>query len=643
MTVRRRLILSILSVVAISGGVSSLIGGYLLRRHLNQQAEDRVRQDLNAAREFYNQRLQTMEIGLRFTALGERFSQAVAAKDIAYLSPRLDAVRADLKLDALCVTDSSGNVIHRAHSPGYTGDSIAGDRLIRLVLDGQEVASGTILVPADVLEKEDSSLARRARIPILPTPKAVPSHVLELDSGMMLCSAASVRDPQGNLQGVLRAGALVNRHYALVDEVQNTVFRDELYRGKLLGTATIFQNDVRISTNVQRDDGKRAVGTRVSAEVYDHVLRQGKTWLGPAWVVNDWYISAYEPIYDLDNKPIGMLYVGVLRQKFSDLALRTFSIFALVTLAGVLAAAVIGWKLANSISRPIGNLASASVAISRGEFSQVLHVESADEIGSLTQTFNTMAQSLEERDEELKKATRLQLTRSERLASIGRLAAGVAHEISNPLTGALTFAHMLLRNAPENSQEKEDIQTIIDATTRCKEIVRGLLNFSRQSEPEKTLSDLNGLVREALNLIQNQARISRVQVAPEFDPHLPQLLIDANQIQDVVVNLIVNAIDAMPDGGRLTVRTRSAAENAITWAELEISDTGCGIPEDDLERIFDPFFTTKQTGKGTGLGLAIAYGIVSEHGGHINVASKVNSGTTFTVRLPLTSEEQGGE
>jgi len=633
------MILSMLSVVAISGGVSTLVGGYMLWRQLSHETENRVRQDLNAAREFYNHRLGSMVTVLQYTALDERFSQAVAEKDVGYLAARLNAVRRSAGFDLSCVTDEAGRVIHRAHNPGYSGDSLTGDRLVKSVLKNSKPISGTILVPIETLKREEPALAERAGIQILDTPKARPSDRTELDSAMMLWAAVPVYRPGGRLAGVLRAGVLLNRNYGLVDQVQNTVFRDERYRGKLLGTATIFQDDVRISTNVQRNDGTRAIGTRVSAEVYDHVLGQGETWLGPAFVVNDWYISAYEPIYDIDKKAIGILYVGVLQRKFSDITLRTFTVFALVASLGLLAAGVVAWKLAGGVSRPISSLASASAAIAGGDFSQKLPVGARDEIGSLTRAFNTMARSLKERDELLQQQARLQLTRSERLASIGRLAAGVAHEINNPLTGVLTFAHMLRKDAPEGSQQREDIQTVIDATTRCKKIVRGLLDFSRQGEPEKKLSDLNEVLREALNLTQNQARIGRIEVAEEMDPVLPQLVIDANQIQEVAVNLLFNAMDAMPDGGNLTVRTRCLDEKDGKWVEFDVSDTGCGIPAENLEQVFDPFFTTKPAGQGTGLGLATAYGIVTQHGGRINVSSEADRGTTVTVRLPVVPEE----
>jgi len=643
MTLRGRIVASLIFVVAISGGISSLIGGYLLQRHLGQEARNRVRQDLNAAREFYRQRLNSMEEALFYTSLGERFSLAVAEKDLTYLSVRLNKVHKNANFDILCITDSAGQVIYRAHHPEFSGDSLEEDRLVSAVLKSKEVISGTILISREKLEKENSLLAEQATISILSTPMAKPSKESQLTAGMMLCSAVPVYRNDGELAGVLRAGIVLNRNYNLVDQVQGTVFHAEQYDNKPLGTATIFQNDVRISTNVLREDGSRAIGSRVSAEVYDYVLQQGKTWVDRAWVVNAWYISAYAPIYDPEDRAIGMLYVGVQERKFRDIAWHTLTIFALLTFTGLLIATFIAWKLADSISRPVRSLVSASGIIAQGNFSHTLTVQSKDEIGSLTQSFNLMAQSLQERDERLKELTNLQLTRSECLASVGRLAAGVAHEINNPLTGVLTFAHMLLKSMPKNSQEHKDVETIITATTRCRDIVQGLLSFSRQNEPEKKVSNLNDILRQALNLVQHQAGLNHIRITEEMDSALPALSLDSNQIQEVAVNLMVNAMDAMSEGGELTINSRANDENGTSWAEFSISDTGCGIPAENLERIFDPFFTTKQEGAGTGLGLAVSYGVVTKHGGQINVASEVNQGTTFTVRLPILVKEQGHE
>lgn len=637
------------SVVAISGGIATMIGGYLLWCHLRRQAQNHVRENLNAVRAFYDERLNAMAAPLRYTALGESFSQAVAAKEINYLAPRLEAVRKGASLDTLYVTDAEGRVIHRSHRPGVSGDLAASDRLVGSVLGGGGIVTGALLVPIEALERESPSLARRARIRIVATAKAVPSDRTELDAGLMLCAAAPVHGGDGKLVGVLRAGILLNRNDELVDQVQATTFRGEQYKGKPLGTATVFQQDVRISTNVLRQDGSRAIGTRVSAEVHDRVLAQGRAWLGRAWVVNDWYLSAYGPIRDMDGRPIGMLYVGVLQRRFSDAAMRTMLTFSLVTVGGLLAAALVAWKLADRISRPIRSLADASEAIARGEALETVRLNSAarrgsgDEIDTLVRAFEAMVESLRERDELLKQRTRLQLTRSERLAAVGRLAAGVAHEINNPLTGILTFSHMLLRDAPDGSREQEDLKAIIDATTRCRDITRGLLNFSRQNEPQKSLSSLNGVLAEALSLTRNQAHLKQVAIVDQLSEDLPPLVMDPYQIQEVAVNVILNAIDATPPGGTLRVSTRPVEKDGAKAAQFEITDTGCGMGPKDLERIFDPFFTTKPPGKGTGLGLAMSYGIVTEHGGEITVASQVDQGTTVTVHLPVEAREQHDE
>ena len=634
MTLRARTLLSMLSVVTISGGICAFIGSHLLWQHLDLEARNRVQQDLNATMEFYRQRLESAGASLRYTALGERFSEAVTGRDAAYLTPRLAKVRQIAGLDMLYVTDAQGRVIHRAHREEGSGDSVGDDPLVRQVLDGADVVTGTIILSEASLRRESSELARQARIELLPTAKAAPSDTSELDGGMMLSAAAAVRDHSGRLAGVLRAGVLLNRNNELVDQVQNTVFRGERYGGKPLGTATIFQNEVRISTNVLREDGQRAIGTRVSAEVYRQVLGEGKTWLGRAWVVNDWYMSAYAPLRDVNQASIGMFYVGVQERKFRDTAIQTWATFGAVTLAGMAAAVLLAWKLAGSIAGPVRRLAQASEAIARGDFTRKVPVHSSDEIGALADSFNTMAQSLHDRDELLKQQTRQYLTRSERLAAVGRLAAGVAHEINNPLTGVLTFASLLHKEAPPGSRQQEDLQTILDATLRCRDVVKGLLNFSRKNEPQKRSCDLNSVLRDALSLTRNQAHLNQIRLVEELDDHLREVVVDPFQIQEVAVNVILNAIDAMADGGTLTVRSRRVREDQAEWAEFEVADTGCGIAPEDLDRVLDPFFTTKPPGKGTGLGLAISYGIVTEHGGEIRLASQLHQGTTVTVRLP---------
>jgi two-component system NtrC family sensor kinase len=223
--------------------------------------------------------------------------------------------------------------------------------------------------------------------------------------------------------------------------------------------------------------------------------------------------------------------------------------------------------------------------------------------------------------------------RSEKLASIGRLAAGIAHEINNPLTSVLTFSSLLLRRT-EKEEQKEKLDIIVKETTRCREIVRDLLNFARHGEPKKEKCSINQVIESALSLTKNQLKVSEMRIAVQKElGELPLLQLDPNQMLEVIVNIIINALDAMAEGGELGIKT-GLTEDAKA-VEIKISDTGYGISKENLEKVFDPFFTTKEVGKGTGLGLAVTYGIIDGHNGTIDVESEVGKGTTFVIRLPL--------
>jgi signal transduction histidine kinase len=232
-----------------------------------------------------------------------------------------------------------------------------------------------------------------------------------------------------------------------------------------------------------------------------------------------------------------------------------------------------------------------------------------------------------------RKMNEQRLMRSEKLASIGRLAAGIAHEINNPLTSVLTFSSLLLRKA-EIEDQKEKLEIIVKETTRCRQIVRDLLNFARQGEPKKEECSINQVIESALSLTKNQLKMSemRIVVKKELE-ELPLLQLDLDQMLEVFVNIIINAIDAMPQGGELHFTTRLAQGGKTV--EIRASDTGYGIPRENLAKVFDPFFTTKDAGKGTGLGLSVTYGIIDRHNGTIDVESEIGKGTTFIIKLPV--------
>jgi len=259
---------------------------------------------------------------------------------------------------------------------------------------------------------------------------------------------------------------------------------------------------------------------------------------------------------------------------------------------------------------------------------------SRDAIEGWTQTLEHRVQ---ERTQELQRVQD-QLIRAGKMAALGELAAGVAHEINNPLTGVLTFSSLMLKKADENHPWRKDLENIVQQTTRCRNIVKGLLDFARQRKPDKKEWDIHFLIDNTLTLIEKQAPFQNIKIDKQFKTGIPLLFVDGDQIQQVFMNILLNAADAMAgEGGRLTIKT----DSRDGLAEVSFTDTGYGISKEHLSKLFDPFFTTKETGKGTGLGLAISYGIVQSHGGDIEVESQVGKGSTFRIKLPI--EKPNGE
>jgi two-component system NtrC family sensor kinase len=223
---------------------------------------------------------------------------------------------------------------------------------------------------------------------------------------------------------------------------------------------------------------------------------------------------------------------------------------------------------------------------------------------------------------------------SERLAVVGQLAAGVAHELNNPLQGIVAYSHLLLERLAADDHHRSSLEKIVGQADRCIAIVRALLDFSRPTAPKKQSSDMNSLLRECVELVEAQVLFLNIEINLSLNSALRLVMVDPSQIQQVFVNLIINAAEAMDGDGRLAI----TAHQLDGEVEIEFSDTGPGIAAEDLELVFDPFFSTKEATHGTGLGLAISYGIVREHQGSITVASEVGAGATFVVRLPITAD-----
>ena len=634
-----RLMLSFLLVIVIISVAFVAAGVQLIQNRIVAEAQEMVRRDLNAAREIYLGYQRTINDVVRLTA--ERFflRDALQSGGLDAAAAELVRVRSSEGLDILTVTDSSGNVLVRASNPESTDGGQSRDPLVLAVLSTAQPIAGTVIVSAGDLQRESPVLAERAYIRFIETPKARPRSETEETSGMVLEAAAPVLDSSGHLLGVVYGGMLLNGRFEIVDEIKQTVFEGLTYGGQDIGTATIFQDDVRISTNVRNEDGSRAIATRIQEEVYNRVVGEGRPWIGRAYVVNSWYITAYEPIRDPSGRIIGILYVGLLEQKYVDIRRDTVLIFLAITLLGALACMALSYFIARRVSVPIGRLASASREVAKGNLDAKVQITSSDEMGELADAFNVMAAALKERDERLRDFATKKIMESERLALIGQLSANVAHELNNPLQGIVTYSHLLLERQPREDSSTELIQKIVTQANRCRDIIRGLLDFSRQRKPDKTVCNVNSVLQECVSLLKDQALFHNIQLEESLQDDIPMAVIDPSQIERVFMNMIINAAEAMEDGCRLILATHY--DPAPRLIEVEFRDTGHGIPEENLERIFDPFFTTKDAGHGTGLGLAISYGIVKEHRGSISVESVAGQGTTFTIRLPVTIEEEG--
>ena len=353
--------------------------------------------------------------------------------------------------------------------------------------------------------------------------------------------------------------------------------------------------------------------------------------------------AGHFPTLNGDSK-IGYLLVSSYEPGW--MALRaTQSMFLLVGLLGIAFSTAVIWWLIRRVTQPLRLLRDSAEAVGRSDFSQRVEVSSQDEYGELAMAFNHMTGNLKSSREELEKtvetlkATQHQLIQSEKLSGIGEFVAGVAHELNNPLTSVMGFAELLQQtDLPEQNRRYLDV--IFKSAKRCQKVVQSLLSFARRHAPERKVVGLNEIVESAVEILQYQMRTSNIEVLSQLDPRLPATEVDPHQMQQVFLNIINNARQAI-EGYQPSGWLRITTESSDGRVRVIFQDNGPGIPAENLKKIFNPFFTTKEVGKGTGLGLSLCYGIVSEHGGTITPQSTVGEGTTFVVDLPVAGEATG--
>lgn len=632
----RRILVSLFGIVAIFVVSMPVLGYYVIKKNILERAQTKVKNDLNSARQIYQEEAGNIRDVVRFTALRFFIKDAILSGDIGALEKQLGEIREAEDLDVLTLTDANGGVFVRSRNPSQRGDKQAHDELLRRVISAREVVAGTVIVPRDELIKEGEDLAEQAYMKLIATAKAKPSTETELSAGMMIKAGAPVFGYDGRLIGVLYGGTLLNRNYEIVDRIKRTVSQAARYKGRDIGTATIFQGDVRISTNVMSKDNSRAIATRVSEEVYEQVLIQGFRWIDRAFVVNDWDKTAYEPIRDINGQTIGMLYVGTLERPFTDMAKNAFLVFSVIVLVATFAACVVSVFLARSISRPVTHMLQATKRISEGNLGYRVSKETGiAEFNMLACSFNEMSSQLEEREQSLKIA-------NENLAELNRtyldLVSFVSHELKGILASTMANAYSLEEGllGDTNDKQKRAIHSITMNLDYLARTLSRFLNLSRIEKGELELNKTEVLLRKdvfdvSLEAFARDTAEKEMEVINNIGPRV-KVKCDKDLMLVVANNLVGNAIAYGFDKGKIVLSSKEIGEKV----QIEIYNDSRVISPEERARLFKKFsrLDTPETkeAKGTGLGLFITKEIIAKHGGDIWVEAR-EDGNCFIFQI----------
>ncbi len=614
----------------------AVLGYSVIKKDIIKRAQTKVENDLNSAREIYTQELENVKDVVRFTAMRFFINDAISAQDKDTLDKELDRIRTSESLDVLTLTDASGTVLSRSRNPSVTGDNQASDKLISKVFSTKEVVAGTVIVPRAELIKEGQELAEQANIIFITTPKAKQKAETRETSGMMIKAAAPVFADDGKLSGVLYGGNLLNRNYKIVDKVKEIVYKGQTYKGKDIGTVTIFQGDLRISTNVKAKDNSRAVGTRVSEQVYEQVLVKGLPWIARAFVVNEWYKTAYEPIRDVDDKIIGILYVGILEQPFTSMTRNILILFLVIVCVATALAASLEIVLTGTISRPVERMLKATRELSAGSLGYEVDKETGImEFDELADSFNKMSTQLRDREAALKKI-------NEQLAILNKtyldLVGFVSHELKGIVATTILNAAAVRDGlfGQINEKQKQSLEAVTKNLHYLKETVRKFLDLSRIEKGELDVNKTQVNLRE--DVFEPCLETFNAEIADK------QMAVTNNIAADITVsgdldllhivanNLLGNAVKYGLEKGKVILSSQLLEDKV----QIEIYNDSRPIREDEKEKLFKKFSRLEDSKdkkiKGTGLGLFLTKEIITKHGGDIWVRPEEN-GNSFIFQI----------
>jgi signal transduction histidine kinase len=657
LSIRNKLLVLVLLPLA---GVLPLLGAILLAwssAALDRVLVTKIRSDLAVAQGYFERTL--AEVGASAGAVAESraLHDALAGPDAA-VAVLLDALRQRERLDFVNLRRPDGTL--RATQDGAASGADPSSPAFRAVRGAEGDHTSVEVLGLAQLQRLYPAGAERAPVRLVPTRNARPTTREVEDRALVLLSTRAVRDADGRLLGHVQAGVLLNRNLAFIDHVNAIVYPAGSLPFGSRGTATLFLDDVRISTNVRLfadaagRGGERAIGTRVSRTVRDTVLGDGRTWLDRAFVVDEWYVSGYVPLADRDGGRVGMLYVGFLERPFVWLKYGALAAIGVVYFVVMLAAAWLSLRWARAIFAPLERMDATMARVEAGALDArvglALEAGSADEIGALARHLDQLLATVGDKTAELQRlnaeldakvaertrqleAAHGQLVKSEKMATVGQLTAGIAHEVNNPVAvmqGNLDLVRQIL--GPAAAPVKAELAIVDQQIERIRLIVTRLLQYARPGDYAGYLGavETGAVLEDCLVLAAHLLTRTQIAVVRRFEATCPALG-NLQELQQVCVNLIVNAIHAMPEGGTLTLLTRDAGSDTV---EIVVADSGPGLAPGLQDRLFSPFVTTKPGG--TGLGLWISRNLLERHGGELRAGAAApadGGGAAFTVRL----------
>ncbi len=610
LSLRTRLVLAFVLLIVSSASATILIGSTVFGQKVDEMARSSAGLYRKLAGQVFDLQLERLETVVQSLA---------RVSDDVLLAERLRAPgRAELPVDFALRWGTTGVTVFERRAVGsgtapadlaYAVRTLSDDE--RRVLDGTALGGAAERARAQRTAVTGLVVLAGERAGLLGVPPQAEDQLLTV---AVVATAV----------GVTLLGRRLNDNVALLKPVAELIHP----RNPRFG-ATVFLGERRVATIVGGADG-----TAADPRVLEAVLRGGRVYTGVADVAGTDYYASYQPLRDLDGRIVGMLGVGegIGEDAYAEIRRRTVALFSSLIAGGMVFGFLMTYLFSVWLVRPIRELAAGMSRVAEGDLEHKVRIESADELGRLARAFNRMVRAVKERDNRLREMTADRLSAVERQVSAGRLAAGVAHEINNPLTAILSLSSLLLKKAAPEAPEREDLEIILAETTRCREIVKGLLDFARERPMAKRIVDLRDVLRDTMRLTAKYEPLKAVTLETRFADYPLYVNGDPKLLQQVFTNLLTNAAEACEKGG--TVRLTADEDGSGGFIEVRFADNGKGIPTEHLRRIFEPFFTTKGARKGTGLGLSVSLGIVQKHEGTIDVRSAEGQGTTVTVTLP---------